>query len=420
MSQVKNSATGMVLDIPSDQIPFMSSQWSVVGSQPATSSGSQTTSSPPPPPPPPPQTTPPPPQIPMANTITPPAAAATGTAGNNTEIKWAAPLLGTTEEKSRQRQSIIDLLQKDSKIWNATDWKNWNYATNNSPVPSKTIPQSPVTGRAEPGMISPEGVVKKATLVGPGGDRVEVEVGSQSAQDLFGKGYKLETKAPSVDSTGKAVPGETVTAQNDFIAQLHTIKAEIAKSRMPTEQEQALQSSIDSIIALQGNLGVSTELGVNAIKDQPIAMKFLTGQEAALRRQATTQMAALTNQTLPLKQRLAFEQARRQASVETGLSAYEFAKEEYDVRKGVTTKDELLSVDEARALGLPYGTTKKQAALLGKVPTYKGSGSGTGSDGLTSQDQTVMNAVNKDVADIILQMDSGKMSWANAFNKIKK
>jgi hypothetical protein len=56
-------------------------------------------------------------------------------------------------------------------------------------------------------------------------------------------------------------------------------------------------------------------------------------------------------------------------------------------------QENMLSVDEARALGVPFGTTRQAAAAMGKTPTYKSSGgSGGGGGTITS---TTTNSGNQ-------------------------
>jgi hypothetical protein len=53
-------------------------------------------------------------------------------------------------------------------------------------------------------------------------------------------------------------------------------------------------------------------------------------------------------------------------------------KDPYDDRKYLRpSQDEMLSVSDAKALGVPYGTTKAQAAQMDITPRYVGSGSGS-------------------------------------------
>jgi hypothetical protein len=56
-----------------------------------------------------------------------------------------------------------------------------------------------------------------------------------------------------------------------------------------------------------------------------------------------------------------------------------------DITKNLTetATPELLSVEEARILGVPYGTTKEEAASLGVVPQYKDTDGGGSKNSLT-------------------------------------
>jgi hypothetical protein len=361
--------------------------------------------------------------------VPPPVGEATGPTHElipGDKIKWRDGINGD------QQRTIRNLLieKPNTDLWTPTDWKNWNYATNS---------QNPHNARFEPNQTNTAGEKQKATLIGPSGDRVEVEVGSVEAQNYMGRGYKLET--------GK--PGERINPDWDFISQLHTIKAEIAKARIPTAEEEALQKKIDEIIVQQSNLSIGEELGVNKIKDQPIALDFLTGQEAALRRAAGITMGALTAQTLPLKQRLAFEQARRQAAFDTAEDSFKFAESEHNVLAPGTRKDdEPLTIAEAEKMGVPVGTTYGE--IRGKkVPIKAGTGSGRADSsilslaeqkaygmppgstwgdavkkGVVPSDSTSGNNSAESDADtfqkqarvIKVMVEGGKISWAEAYN----
>lgn len=87
-----------------------------------------------------------------------------------------------------------------------------------------------------------------------------------------------------------------------------------------TPQEQALQAQIDALNAQGDNVKASEQLGLNRIEDQPIAMNFIQGQQAALQRQAAAQAGALAAQQTPLTQRLAQAQAQRLALAQ-GINA---------------------------------------------------------------------------------------------------
>lgn len=104
--------------------------------------------------------------------------------------------------------------------------------------------------------------------------------------------------------------------------------SELQKAYLGTlEQSQAekdAQARLNDIIAQQANLNASEELGINKIRDQAIAMPFITGQSASLQRSVAGQMGALGAQTTPLVNQLAAAQAARQATGDRTMAELEF------------------------------------------------------------------------------------------------
>ena len=74
------------------------------------------------------------------------------------------------------------------------------------------------------------------------------------------------------------------------------------------------------------NLLASKELGLTAIKEKPIALPFITGQQAALERRAATLAS-------PLQARLSQLQARRQAGIGSAKLGVEEAEQLKDIEK---------------------------------------------------------------------------------------
>jgi len=158
--QVRNIATGQVLSIPEDQVPFMSAQWKVVKAAPVAPAPAATANTPN--------------NNPTSNTGTisvtkngttmqiDPAnlsiwtsAGWTQTGGTSAPVAPATPtpaapatsLPFKTGLSSVQQNSIITLVanKPDSSTWTATDKANWNYATNNAPLPTKQGGTTPDT-----------------------------------------------------------------------------------------------------------------------------------------------------------------------------------------------------------------------------------------------------------------------------------
>lgn len=89
-----------------------------------------------------------------------------------TEASNTLNLTGANAEKfnsltPEQQKGIVALSAKPSSTWTPTDIKNWNYATNNAPLP------------------------KDATLISPSGEKKVVVVGSPEASNLLKSGWGL-------------------------------------------------------------------------------------------------------------------------------------------------------------------------------------------------------------------------------------
>lgn len=139
-------------------------------------------------------------------------------------------------------------------------------------------------------------------------------------------------------------------------------------------EENTAQAELDRLTS-------SFRQGYTGIQDKVIPMEFITGQLQSLESRAT-------NLAVPLEQKLAREQAKRIAAQSASKFALERADKKVEAetpfelggqlvqRKAdgsyatvFTPKDtEVLSPNEAAALGVPYGTTKADAAAMGILP----------------------------------------------------
>jgi hypothetical protein len=109
-------------------------------------------------------------------------------------------------------------------------------------------------------------------------------------------------------STGQASAMPTAPSNmNDLEKQYQT-------NLQPSQAELGLQQQYDNLLQ-------SRDLGIEQVRTQPIAMPFITGQSAAIQRQAAIQ-------SQPLQQRLALEQAKRQSALEASKFALSRADEQ--------------------------------------------------------------------------------------------
>lgn len=93
-------------------------------------------------------------------------------------------------------------------------------------------------------------------------------------------------------------------------SQAAQLQSQLQQTFVPSEQETALQQQLNNLLS-------SSELGIDKIRNQTIAMPFITGQAEAVQRQAATQAA-------PLQRQLALLQAERQAQQQALQSQLEF------------------------------------------------------------------------------------------------
>lgn len=192
-----------------------------------------------------------------------------------------------------QKSSILSLSQnKPSDQWTATDLKNWNYATNNAPLPQAKTQSNTNTSPANP-----------------------------SLPDQARSTPVPENPAPAPSSATRAAP------INPAIEEAQKLQKDAEtlyqKNLQASQDELATQGDLDRLSEQAKDLGERT-------RNQPIPLEFVTGQLASIERMAN--MRAETLQT-----RLARLQAQRTAA----LNASQFALQRADQR----LKDEQARAD---------------------------------------------------------------------------
>lgn len=228
-------------------------------------------------------------------------------------------------------------------------------------------------------------------------------------------------QAPGTPIAPQSVASPVSASPDDQEARIRALeKAYIQSLSTPDSEETATQKQLSDLEA-------SRQLGLVSTEEKPIPLEFITGQKEAIERRA----AALS---VPLSAKLAALQARRQASLEGKKVELEIERERatrlkseakeqkasqeesrkfalehritkpfYEVggtvyrtsdgkafatpeeffaaggaqdfsnvehAKSKDELDQLLTIAEAKSLGVPYGTTKR--AALGKTPKGEG------------------------------------------------
>lgn len=160
-----------------------------------------------------------------------------------------------------------------------------------------------------------------------------------------GKPMPYGTKAASTTSAGKST---------NFGKQLKSAQSAYEKTLKPTAEEDAATGTLNNLVA-------SKELGLNKIKDEPIAMPFAVGQSASLERQTEAK-------AVPLKLQIATLQARRAASSNVAKSQIDYINSGLD-RESASAK----AATAAETTNLNNEKIKAQTAKLKKTGTGSGS-----------------------------------------------
>jgi len=152
--------------------------------------------------------------------------------------------------------------------------------------------------------------------------------GSAAAPARYQPPLVSDTPAPSI-------PGESPLPkppQDQKSAQLEALRKAYIESLGPQE-ESPEEKALRDIAAKQANLAASEQLGIEKISQQPIPLDFLTGQSAAVQRQAAAQQQALQAQAVPLTDRLVMEQARRTSLQKQRETELGFAKSDLEAQQ---------------------------------------------------------------------------------------
>ena len=494
--KVYNTKTGMTLSIPQNQVSQMSSQWAVRSSPPAPapapaptpaapapSGGGGGRSS----------STPAPAPAPTGTWITNPTTGiatntATGATFQAQNPAYSPPAASTPTPEhiaepeptpalkpaltaniafkegltTEQKNSVEALASKPTESWTETDKKNWNYATNNAPMPAPTPASAPapaptpaptggitrnltaeqefvknwagkegrlptssevnqaVYGTPTPKFSTPQGVQPPAT---PTASAVEGEVTPAPKPDdyqaelnnyLFNNyGINLGTVNPVFQDPITTIKGiitdvmsvigvPEVKTQLEAIAKVRTglvdeRDEEIAEvntnpwisEAMRTRKITAIETKYENKIANKNSefdllqniyddarqeAQFAASLGVGLFESN---RDFLQGQMEDLMNRAE-KAAAVKKKETQEERELSMEGYQYLSSPEQlkGLTEEQIYRDPATGRiyKRPKEKDELLSVAEAKSLGVPYGTTKEQAAQKGIISTTKKTG----------------------------------------------
>ena len=113
-------------------------------------------------------------------------------------------------------------------------------------------------------------------------------------------------------------------------AQLQALEAELASAMGDSPEYTAASEALNAKIAEEAAIKARVQEGQTRIGEQPIAYSFISGQQAALERRGQADLANVYSAQIPLQQRLATEQSKKQSAIDVVKSKYGFLGDERD------------------------------------------------------------------------------------------
>lgn len=250
-----------------------------------------------------------------------------------------------------QQSSIQNLIKaRPVSEWNETDIKNWKFATNNAPLPgeaqvdvAQSLGESVVSGRP----LTPsefEAARKKFGVSEANFDKFFVRKGKNiflkdSAEKIVKEAITGEPTTSSINidipsEVSSDVFSETVSdsAIQALIDEQKVFRAKILEALKPSEKELSLQEELGQIRNQINAKLASAEQGILDIQGQPIPMPLLTGQAAALQRQANADLTVLQRQEANLLESLGLERELNDRKLEAAKEGLSFVKDDIDLQ----------------------------------------------------------------------------------------
>ena len=178
-------------------------------------------------------------------------------------------------------------------------------------------------------------------------------------------------------------------------AQLQALEAELASAMGDSPEYTAANEALNAKIAEEAAIKARIQQGQTNIGEQPIAYSFISGQQAALERRGQADLANVYSAQIPLQQRLATEQAKKQSAIDVVKNKYGFLGDERD-RLVDTYK-----TNYQRSNQLADQEQEQQRKLQLEAGKPKSSSSTTSSSKTLYDGDTILSGIQKDlIADI--------------------
>lgn len=162
----------------------------------------------------------------------------------------------------------------------------------------------------------------------------------------------------------------TETDFNTMLAEIQVKQAELLKLMVPGADEQATKAQINDIKAQVEKTLTELSMGLNNVEDQPIAMQFITGQQASIQRSAEAKLQNLARIETNLLNELGLEQEARQVQASVAQTQLGYLQTNLDTAfkvKQMLQQEEDSIFNRTRAL-----KQDAQSALSTILETMKG------------------------------------------------
>lgn len=162
----------------------------------------------------------------------------------------------------------------------------------------------------------------------------------------------------------------TETDFNTMLSEIQAKQAELLTLMVPGADEQATKAQINDIKAQVEKTLTELSMGLNNVEDQPIAMQFITGQQASIQRNADAKLQNLARIEENLLNELGLEQEARQVKASVAQTQLGYLQTNLDLAFKVK---EMLQQEEDRVFSRSQALkTDAQSKLAMILDTMQG------------------------------------------------
>ena len=138
-----------------------------------------------------------------------------------------------------------------------------------------------------------------------------------------------ETSAQGVEGAERLPIGQQYNPEgqsniSDISLRVKQMEDEIASLLQESPEYTEAKKAVEAKEAEEAQIKANLQTGQTNVAEQPIAYSFISGQQAALERRAQADLSNVYASQIPLQQRLATEQSKRQSGIDVVKAKYGF------------------------------------------------------------------------------------------------